>query len=102
MTEKIYSIDEIRTTISPIARRYGVGKVYLFGSYARGEAKENIDIDLRIDKGNLRGLFALSGLRIDISEALSKDVDLLTTKSLDDDFKNELRNYEVLIYEQGQ
>lgn len=101
MTDKIYTIDEIRNNVSPIARRYGVERVYLFGSYARGEATKNSDIDLRVDKGKLRGLIALSGLRIDISEALSKNVDLLTTKSLSEDFRNEIKNDEVLIYEQG-
>lgn len=102
MTEKIYTIDEIRSNIFPIARRYGVERVYLFGSYARGEATHDSDIDLRVDKGKLRGLIALSGLRLDISEALSKEVDLLTTKSLSEDFRNEIKNDEVLIYEQGK
>ena len=102
MTEKIYTIDEIRTSIFPRAPRYGVERVYLFGSYARGEATHRRDIDLRLDKGRLRGLIALSGMRIDISEALAKEVDLLTTKSLSEDFRNEIKNDEVLIYEQGQ
>ena len=101
MTDKIYTIDEIRSNISPIAKKYGVVRVYLFGSYARGEATKSSDIDLRVDKGQLRGLVALSGLRIDISEALSKNVDLLTTRSLSEDFRNEIKNDEVLIYEQG-
>ena len=101
MTDKIYTIDEIRINISPIAKKYGVERVYLFGSYARGEATKSSDIDLRVDKGQLRGLVALSGLRIDISEALSKNVDLLTTRSLSEDFRNEIKNDEVLIYEQG-
>lgn len=102
MTDKIYTIDEIKANIIPILRRYEVERVFLFGSYARGEANQNSDIDLRVDKGKLRGLFALSGLRIDISEALSKNVDLLTSKSLSDDFKNEIQKDEVLIYEQEQ
>ena len=101
MTDKIYTIDEIRSNISPIAKKYGVERVYLFGSYARGEATKSSDIDLRVDKGQLRGLVALSGLRIDISEALSKNVELLTTRSLSEDFRNEIKNDEVLIYEQG-
>lgn len=51
MTDKIYSIDEIKKIISPIASRYGVERVFLFGSYARGEATEESDLDFRIDKG---------------------------------------------------
>ena len=48
MTEKIYTIDEIRSNIFPIARRYGVERVYLFGSYARGDYDEESDIDVMI------------------------------------------------------
>lgn len=99
MDEKIYSIKEIQSRVSPIAVRYGVERVYLFGSYAKGCATAESDIDLRIDKGALRGLFALSGMRLDICDALSKEVDLLTTNSLDDDFRSRIRKNEVLIYE---
>jgi len=31
---KRHTIDELRTLIAPVAERYGVGKVYLFGSVA--------------------------------------------------------------------
>ena len=45
---KIYAIDELRALISPIAAQYGVDRIFLFGSYARGQATENSDVDLRI------------------------------------------------------
>ena len=47
MTDKIYTIEELREIITPIAIQHNVEKVYLFGSYARGEATENSDVDLR-------------------------------------------------------
>ena len=100
MNNTVYSIEVIQSRISPIAKRYGVQRVYLFGSYARGCATENSDVYLRVDKGTLRGLFALSGLRLDICDALSKDVDLLTTNNLDDSFRSRIQGDEVLIYEQ--
>ncbi|MCM1299508.1 MAG: nucleotidyltransferase domain-containing protein [Firmicutes bacterium] len=101
MNDKVYSIEEIQSCVSPIAMRYGVERVYLFGSYARGCATVDSDIDLRIDKGTLRGLFALSGMRLDICDALSKDVDLLTTNSLDENFRSKIQRDEVLIYERA-
>ncbi len=101
MNDKIYSIEEIKNRISPIAMRYGVERVYLFGSYAKGCATVKSDIDLRIDKGALKGLFALSGMRLDICDVFSKDVDLLTTNSLDEKFRNRIREDEVLIYERA-
>lgn len=60
MREQIYSVGDLRAIIAPIAARHGVERIYLFGSYARGEATKNSDVDLRVDKGNLRGMFALA------------------------------------------
>ncbi len=100
MSDKIYTIAEIKGRILPIARKYGVERVYLFGSYAKGCATADSDIDLRIDKGKLRGLFALSGMRLDICGALDKEVDLLTTNSLEKDFLDKIQCDEVIIYEQ--
>ena len=45
----VYTIDEIKAKIEPIAKRYNVSKVYLFGSYARGEEDENSDIDIALE-----------------------------------------------------
>jgi Predicted nucleotidyltransferases len=93
-----YTIDEIREIVTPIARKYGVGNVYLFGSYARGEATDNSDVDLRVDKGSLKGLFALCGLYTEIEEALKIKVDVLTTGSFEDDFLRKIQKEEVLLY----
>lgn len=98
MSEKIYSIDEIKKIVTPIAKKYGVEKVYLFGSYARGEATTQSDLDFRIDRGSLRGLFALGGLYCDLEERFQKKLDILTTASLDDAFLSRIKNEEVLVY----
>ncbi len=39
-----YTIDEIKNKTIPIAKAYGISRMSLFGSYARGEAKENSDV----------------------------------------------------------
>lgn len=51
-----YSVEEIRTIISELAAQYGAERIHLFGSYARSDANIDSDIDLRIDKGSIRGL----------------------------------------------
>lgn len=98
MSNKKYSVEEIKAKIEPIARKYGVERVYLFGSYARGDVNENSDVDLRVDKGALKGMFALCGLYTEIEEALQMKVDVLTTGSLEDDFLREIQKEEVLLY----
>lgn len=45
----VYTIDEIKAKIEPIAKRYNVSKVYLFGSYARGEADDKSDVDIALE-----------------------------------------------------
>lgn len=55
MQKKIYTVDDLRSIIAPIAARHGVDRIYLFGSYARGDANQDSDIDLRVDKGLLKG-----------------------------------------------
>ncbi|MHB1404458.1 MAG: nucleotidyltransferase family protein [Desulfitobacteriaceae bacterium] len=95
---KKYTIEEIKTIVEPIARKYGVERVYLFGSYARDDITENSDVDLRVDKGSLKGMFALCGLYTEIEEALQMKVDVLTTGSLEDDFLRKIQKEEVLLY----
>ena len=56
----IYSIYEIQQRIAPVAKQYGVKAVFLFGSYARGEAREDSDIDLLVDtSGTTCAVFSL-------------------------------------------
>ena len=68
----IYSIYEIQQRIAPVAKQYGVKAVFLFGSYARGEAREDSDIDLLVDTSgtNLRSLLSLGALYCDLEAAL--------------------------------
>ncbi len=86
----------------PIAKKYGVSQIFLFGSYARGEATVSSDIDLRIEKGRLRGLIALAALHGDLEEVLGKKVDLLTTGSLEYEFLQRIAKEEIMIYHNEQ
>lgn len=103
MSEHIYTIDELKHIVTPIARSHRLGRVYLFGSYARGDATAASDIDLCIDASALHGLFALGGLYADLEDALQKDLDLLTENSLarnkNKAFVENLRKDQVLLYE---
>lgn len=97
--QKIYSLNEIKKKVKPVAKKNGVERIYLFGSYARREATTESDLDFRVDKGKLRTLFELGGLYMDLQEEFNKELDLVTTESLDEDFLNEIRGEEILIYE---
>ena len=70
----IYSIYEIQQRIAPVTKQYGVKAIFLFGSYARGEAREDSDIDLLVDTSgtNLCSLLSLGALYCDLEAALQK------------------------------
>ena len=93
-----HTIPEIKSVVSELAQKYGAQRIFLFGSYARGDMEPTSDIDLRIDKGAIRG-FELAGLLVDLEDALGVPVDLVPTGSLDDRFLASIRNDEVLLYE---
>lgn len=93
-------ITMIKKKITPIARFYGVKRIYLFGSYAKGNANENSDIDLLIEKGKPMSLLKLSGFRQAVQEALNLSVDVVTTAGMGDDFREEIAGTKILIYEE--
>jgi len=95
----IYSIEEIKQRIEPVARKYGVSTIWLFGSYARGEANENSDVDLLIEGGRIRTLFQLASLRLELEDALKKSVDLITISNNNEDFLRRIRQDEVILYD---
>ena len=81
----VYSIDKIRERIAPVAVKYGLKAVYLFGSYARGSATADSDVDLLVDLSGsgVKSLLQLSAVLSDLEAALEKRVDLVTTRSLE-------------------
>lgn len=92
------TLPEIQKIVSALAEKHGAERVYLFGSYARGDMATGSDIDLRIDKGRIRGL-ELAALLVELEDALGVSVDLIPTGSLDAKFLAAIREDEVLLYE---
>ena len=72
---KLYTVTELRDTLSPIFAEHGVRNAVLFGSYAKGLATERSDVDLLVDSG-LRGL-AFFGLLEGVVSALEVPVDMI-------------------------
>jgi predicted nucleotidyltransferase len=97
--KKCYTIDEIREIVSEVAKEYGVEKVSLFGSYARGDQDENSDIDLVIKKGKIKGFFQFFGFKHKLEERLGKHVDILTCNSLEQSLIKDALLDEVVLYE---
>lgn len=93
-----YTIEELRNVIAPIARQHGVQSVSLFGSYSRGTAGADSDVDLKIEKGQLKSLFQICGFRLAVEDALKLPVDLVTSESSDRSFLDIIAKDEVVLY----
>lgn len=96
----LYTIPELKNIVAPVARKHGVRRVTVFGSYGRGEATEHSDVDLCIDKGSLRSMLQLIAFQQDMEDALKGPVDVVTSDSRDQRFLEGIRKDEVLLYEQ--
>ncbi|MBP5280119.1 MAG: nucleotidyltransferase domain-containing protein [Erysipelotrichaceae bacterium] len=90
--KKILSLKQIKDIIKPILNKYGINDIYLFGSYARGEADQNSDIDIYCEKGKIRTLFDQNSLEEELEKALKKKVDIVfDTSVMDSYFEQQLR-----------
>jgi predicted nucleotidyltransferase len=80
------TLDELRAakreTILAIARRPGVTRVRVFGSFARNEAREDSDLDLLVEAGPNTSAFFPGGLLIDLEEALQRKVEVVEEQGL--------------------
>ena len=87
----VLSIKEIKERIKPILNKYGINNIYLFGSYARGEAISTSDVDIYCDKGNIRTFIDQGNLEDELEQALNKKIDIVfDTSHMDDYFKEQI------------
>ena len=99
LDSQILTIKEIKDRIRPIIKKHNIKEVYLFGSYARGEANRNSDIDIYCDSGDVKSLWDLSALKEELEKVLGKSVDIVTIGSkMHDYFRQQLKEDMIRIY----
>ena len=96
---KTYTIDEIKNISIPIAQKYGVKRLALFGSYADGKNTVSSDIDFLIEKGKIQDLFVFSGFINALQDSFGIHVDVLTYDSLPNSLVTSTPINEVVLYE---
>lgn len=90
----------LRKMIAPVAARFGVKRVCAFGSYARGEATVLSDLDLHIEKGEIKTLLQLIGFRQALEDSIPLQIDIVTSDIADKEFIELIQKDEVILYEQ--
>ena len=97
------SPEELRELISPIAKRYGVSCVILFGSAARGDCTEESDYDFCVDPGDIRSGFKFAGFYAAVEDAVGREVDMLSINALGPrpEFLRTIKEEGIVLYEKG-
>lgn len=99
MNSMVYTPEQIKHILTPVFRAHNVRRAVLFGSYSKGTAGEQSDVDIFVDSG-LRGL-AFFGLLEDVVTSLDKQVDLLDASEIipESRIDQEIKKNGVVIYE---
>ena len=85
MSGCVFTIKDIVRLVKPVAEKYGVKAVYLFGSYARGEADEDSDLDFLVFGGEDFKLTMIFALAEDLRDILKKNVDVYEISEINKD-----------------
>ena len=79
----LLTIEQIKSLVLPILNKHNITFCYLFGSYAKGTARENSDVDLLVDT-DITGLDFFN-LVEEIRNSLHKKIDLLRLQDINSD-----------------
>ena len=95
----ILNIKQIKERIKPVIEKHHIKDVYLFGSYARGEATRESDIDIYCDTGDVITLLQAVAFDEELEEALEKKVDVVTIGSkMHEYFREQLDKDKIKIF----
>ncbi len=99
MKKEIFTLDKIASIVKPLAKAYAIDAVYLFGSYARGEADENSDLDFLVMGGKNFKRTRIFAFGEDLRELLQKDVDVFEISEINvgTPFYNAVMRDKVLV-----
>lgn len=93
----------LKKIVRPIAEKYKLGQIKLFGSRARNDATEKSDYDFFIQSGQMKGFFQLGCLFNDLEDALHASVDIVVEPGkydkLDDYLIKAIEEDGILLYE---
>ncbi|MBZ5617934.1 MAG: nucleotidyltransferase family protein [Acidobacteriia bacterium] len=86
-----------RSQVIALAEKRGAHNIRVFGSVARGHARNDSDIDFLVDFGAGRSLLDLTGLWADLESALGCKVDVVSSRRLKPRLASEVMRDAVLL-----
>ncbi len=91
-------IDQIKEKIKPVAKKYNLTYIWIFGSYAKRKQREDSDIDILVKTEDVAEGFKIVEVKFALEEALNKAVDIITTGSIRGSLLEGEDLEEVLVY----
>lgn len=91
-------LEKITEKIKPIAKKYNLTYVWIFGSYAKKKQNKNSDIDILVKTEDVAEGFKLVEVKFALEEVLEKSVDIVTTGSIKGSLLEGEDLEEILIY----
>ena len=90
-------IEELKTRITHTLKRHDVAHASIFGSFARGDAEENSDLDLLVEFKGEKSLLDLVGLKLELEDSLGRSVDVLTYNALHPAIRDRILSEQVMV-----
>jgi len=90
-------VEEIKHKTIPILLKHGVKKAGLFGSSARGDTRDDSDIDILVEIDDDISLLDFVGIKLEIEESLGKKVDLVEYSTIKPLIREKIINEQVII-----
>ena len=88
-------LQQNREQILHLAAEHGASNVRIFGSVARGEEREDSDVDFLVELESDRSLLDHIGLIQDLEDLLGRKVDVATVKGLREYFRERILNQAI-------
>ena len=92
------TIKHLMELVEPVAKRYNLSCIWLFGSYSKQEQGSDSDIDVIVKTEDVADGFKIVEVKFALEEALQKDVDIITTGSIKGSLLENEDLGEMLIY----
>lgn len=95
--KQLAKIELIRQEVPVLRTRFGVRELAVFGSAARGDSKENSDIDVLVAFDGPADFDRFMGLKIHLEDLLGIRVDLVTSRALRPELRSRIEKEAITL-----
>ncbi|MGI9951700.1 nucleotidyltransferase family protein [Moorellaceae bacterium AZ2] len=90
-------LEKLQKRAVPVLKKHGVARAAIFGSIARGEAREDSDLDFLVEFEGQKTLLDLVALQQELEKVTNKKVDVVTYASLNPRIREQIIREQVKI-----